>query len=190
MIAMTFRLKAGLQIFQRNSSVKKLFSILISFALITLLAISASAQDKKVVLDKASATKIVQMLEDSGHVYGKAADNVWSVKFRGNNIDDIAVITIGHEGLLILVAVVAEKKDFKASPEMLMKLARLNDDYDRIKVGIDKDGDLFVRVDLTLRVTDSQEFKMNVEQVSAAADEIAAVIKPFMIAAPAKKAVK
>lgn len=169
---------------------KKLFSIFISLALLTLLVVSALAQEKKIVLDKASATKIVQMLEDSGHVYGKAADNVWSVKFRGNTLDDIAVVTIGHEGLLILVAVVAEKKDFKASPELLMKVARLNDDYDRIKVGIDKDGDLFVRVDLTLRVTDSQEFKMNVEQVSAAADEISAAIKPFMVAAPVKKPVK
>lgn len=169
---------------------KKLSSIFISIALLTLLAVSVLAQEKKLVLDKASATKIVQMLEDSGHVYGKAADNVWSVKFRGNTLDDIAVITIGHDGLLILVAVVAEKKDFKASPELLMKLVRLNDDYDRIKVGIDKDGDLFVRVDLTLRVTDSQEFKMNVEQVSAAADEISAATKPFMIAPLVKKLVK
>lgn len=169
---------------------KRLFSIFISFALLTLLAVSALAQEKKPAMDKASASKIVQLLEDSGHTYGKAADNVWSVKFRGNTLDDITVITIGHDGMLILVAVVAEKKDFKASPELLMKLLRLNDDYDRLKVGIDKDGDMFVRIDLTLRVTDSQEFKLNVEQVSAAADEIAAAIKPYMIAAPAKKAGK
>ncbi|MFN0111180.1 MAG: YbjN domain-containing protein, partial [Blastocatellia bacterium] len=153
---------------------KKLSSIFISLALLALLAVFALAQEKKVVLDKASATKIVQMLEDSGHTYGKAADNVWVVKFRGNNLDDISVITIGNEGLLIMVAAVAEKKDYKASPELLMKVARLNDEYDRIKVGIDKDGDLIVRVDLTLRVTDAEEFKMNIEQVSAAADEIAA----------------
>lgn len=166
---------------------KKTFSTLVLFALVGLVSVSALAQDKKLVLDKASAAKIVQMLEESGHTYGKAADNVWSVKFRGNTLDDISVITIGHEGLLIMVAVVAEKKDFKATPELMTKLLKLNDDYDRIKVGIDKDGDMFVRVDLTLRVTDSQEFKLNVEQVSAAADEIAATIKPYMVAAPAKK---
>ena len=169
---------------------KKTFSTLVSFALLVLLVVSASAQEKKLVLDKASAAKIVQMLEESGHTYGKAADNVWTVKFRGNTLDDIAVVTIGHEGMLILVAVIAEKKDYKATPELMAKLLRLNDDYDRIKVGIDKDGDMFVRVDLTLRVTDSQEFKLNVEQVSAAADEIATTIKPFMVAAPAKKVVK
>lgn len=169
---------------------KKLFSTLVSFALLTLLVGSALAQEQKQTIDKASATKIVQMLEESGHAYGKAADNVWTVKFRGNTLDDIAVLTIGHEGMLILVSVVAEKKDFKASPELMAKLLQLNDDYDRIKVGIDKEGDMFVRVDLTLRVTDSQEFKLNVEQVSAATDEIATMIKPYLVAAPAKKAVK
>lgn len=167
---------------------KKLFSIFVSFALLTLLAISALAQaQEKPKIDKASATKIVQMLEDSGHTYSKSADNVWVVKFRGNTLEDIGVITIGHEKMLILVAVVAEKKDFKTSPELMMKLLRLNDDYDRLKVAIDQDGDMIVRVDLSLRVTDAEEFKLNVEQVSAAADEIATAIKPFMVAAPAAK---
>ena len=167
---------------------KKTFLILISFALLTLLAVSAMAQaQEKPKIDKASATKIVQMLEESGHTYGKSADNVWVVKFRGNTLEDIAVITIGHENMLILVSVIAEKKDFKASPELMMKLLQLNDDYDRLKVGIDKEGDMFVRIDLSLRVTDVQEFKLNVEQVSAAADEIATAIKPFMVTAPAAK---
>lgn len=168
---------------------KKPFLMIVSFALFTLLTVTAAAQEKPKI-DKASASKIVQMLEDSGHTYGKSADNVWVVKFRGNTLDDIGVITIGHENMLIMVVVIAEKKDFKATPELMMKLLRLNDDYDRLKVGIDKDGDMFVRIDLSLRVTDSEEFKLNVEQISAAADEIATAIKPFMVAAPTQKPVK
>lgn len=168
---------------------KKTFSIFISFTLLTLLTVSALAQEKPKI-DKASATKIVQMLEDSGHTYGKSADNVWVVKFRGNTLEDIGVVTIGHEGMLILMVVVAEKKDFKASSELMSKLLQMNDDYDRLKVAIDKDGDMLVRIDLSLRVTDSQEFKLNVEQISAAADEIATAIKSFMVAAPVKKPVK
>lgn len=166
--------------------------LLISFALIVLFAVSALAQatqTEELKLDKASANKIAQLLEESGHSYGKASANVWTVKFKGNNLDDVNVIVIGHEGMLILVSVVAEKKDYKASPELLMKLLRLNDDYDRLKVGIDDDGDMFVRIDLTLRVIDAQEFKTNVEQISAAADEIQAVIKPYLVA-PAKKSGK
>jgi len=167
--------------------------LLLSFALMALLAVSALAQtqpEPEPKLDKASAAKIAQLLEESGHAYGKASANVWTVRFKGNNLDDVNVIVIGHDGMLILVSVLAEKKDFKASPELLMKLLRLNDDYDRLKVGIDDDGDLFVRIDLTLRVVDTQEFKTNVEQISAAADEMQAVIKPYLVtpAAPAKKA--
>ncbi|MDX2039872.1 MAG: YbjN domain-containing protein [Acidobacteriota bacterium] len=168
---------------------KKPFSIFISFSLLTLLAVSALAQEKPKI-DKASASKIVQMLEDSGHTYGKSADNVWVVRFRGETLDDIRVITSGHESMLFMLVVVAEKKDFKVTPELMMKLLRLNDDYDRLKVAIDDDGDMLVRIDLSLRVTDSQEFKLNVEQISAAADEIATAIKPFMVAGPTKKPVK
>ncbi len=169
---------------------KKPFSIFVLFALLTLLTVSALAQEQKPALDKASVTKIVQMLEDSGHTYGKSADNVWVVRFRGNTLDDIRVITSGHENMMFMLVVVAEKKEFRASSDLMMKLLRLNDDYDRLKVAIDDDGDLILRIDLSLRVTDSQEFKANVEQISAAADEIATAIKPFMVAAPAKKPAK
>lgn len=162
--------------------------LLIFFAMVMLSAISAMAQTQSETpkLDKASASKIAQLLEESGHAYGKASANVWTVKFKGNNRDDISVIVIGHEGMLIMVSVVAEQKDFKASPELMMKLLRLNDDYDRLKVGIDDDGDLFVRIDLSLRVVDAQEFKTNVEQISAAADEILNVVKPYLVS-PDKK---
>ncbi|MBP6822359.1 MAG: YbjN domain-containing protein [Acidobacteria bacterium] len=167
---------------------KKTFSIFISFALPILFVVSVSAQAKKTPLDSASAAKIVQLLKDSGHIHGQLADNVWLVRFRGNTLDDVVVTTIvSPEGLLILSSVVAEKKDFRATPELMAKLLRMNNDYDRMKVGIKENGDMFVRIDLSLRVTDSQEFKLNVEQVSAAADEIAAAIKPFLLVAPAAK---
>ncbi len=47
---------------------------------------------------------------------------------------------------------------------------------------------MIVRLDMTLRIADTKEFKENVEQVSAATDEIYAAIKPFLV--PAKKTAK
>ena len=80
---------------------KKTFAIFALFALLTLITVSALAQTKKAPLDNASATKIVQLLKDSGHVHGQLADNVWLVRFRGNTLDDIVVTTIvSREGLL------------------------------------------------------------------------------------------
>ncbi len=161
----------------------------LSFALLILMNIGALAQAQQAPkLDKASAAKIVQLLEESGHNYGKGAENVWVVKFKGNQVADISVIIIGHDNLLILVGIVAEKKDFNLTPEMMKKLLSLNDNFDRVKVGIDDDGDLFTRIDLSLRVVDGQEFKTNLEQISAAVDETYAAIKAFLV--PAKKPAK
>lgn len=150
------------------------------------LSIAAWAQaPAPLKLDKASATKIVQMLEESGAGYAKAADNVWVAKFIGKQKAEIVVMVIGHENMLILSGVIAEKKEFKVSPDLMMQLLRLNDQYDRVKVGIDGDGDLFVRIDLSIRVVDAREFKENLDQASAAADEIYGAIKAHLL--PAKK---
>lgn len=162
---------------------KKTTLLSISFILlISACPVLAQTKEKAPALSKAAATKIVQMLEESEHAYGKSSGNIWVVKFKGNSLADIGVIVIGTETVLVLVAVVAEKQDFKVSPELMMKLLRFNDDYDRVKVAIDDDGSMIVRLDMTLRIADTKEFKENVEQVSAAADEIYAAIKPFLIA--------
>ena len=63
---------------------------------------------------------------------------------------------------------------------MLQKLLRLNEDLDRVKIGIDQSGDVFVRIDLSVRTVDAQELKENIKQLAAATDEVFAAIKPFI----------
>ena len=167
---------------------KKALLLCNTFLLVTLVCAPAWAQAQKpdaptAVQDKAAAAKVVQLLEGSGHSYTKAKDNVWVIKFKGNQREEIPVIIIYAENMLILVSVVAEKAEIKVSPDMMQKLLKLNDHLDRVKVGIDnEDDDVFVRIDLSLRVVDEQEFKANLEQISAAADETYAALKPFLVA--------
>jgi hypothetical protein len=132
--------------------------------------------------DKASAGKVVQLLEEAGYSYAKAADSVWTVDFHGKALPEFKLIATTNQDLVILFVIVAEKKDIKLTPEAMLKLLRLNDNLDRVKIGIDKEGDLFVRVDLSARALDGKEFKQNLDQVAAAADEVFAAIKPFIIA--------
>jgi hypothetical protein len=128
-----------------------------------------------------SSPKIARLLEDSGYPYTKASNNVWSVPFQGKALPNFLLVASAQQDILVLFVVVAEKKDFKVTPELMHKMLKLNGDLDRVKIGFDKDGDAFVRVDLSIRVLDSQEFKENVEQVAAAADELYTAIKPFTI---------
>jgi hypothetical protein len=136
--------------------------------------------------DKAAAARVLQLLEATGLGYTKAQENVWVIKYKGEQLSEFSVIVVYSQNMLIFACVVAEKKDYKTPPELLQKLLALNDDLDRVKIGIDKDdGNLFVRIDLSLRVVDDQEFKANLEQISAAVDETYAVLKPYL-AAPKK----
>ncbi len=60
---------------------------------------------------------------------------------------------------------------------------KFNHHVDRVKIGLDDDGDTFVRVDLSLRLLDAQEFKLNVEQVAAGADELAGKSRRHLVLA-------
>ena len=147
---------------------------------------TASSQAKPAAssaADKAATAKVLQLLESTGLGYTKAQDNVWVIKYKGQQLSEFSVIVIYSQNMLIFVSVVAEKKEYKTPPDLLQKLLALNDDLDRVKIGIDNDdGDLFVRIDLSLRVVDETEFKANLEQISAAVDETYAVLKPYLLA--------
>ena len=60
-------------------------------------------------------------------------------------------------------------------------LLHLNSTLDRVKIGYDDDGDLFVRCDSSVRVLDAKEFHAIVDQVSAATDEVYKGISEWLV---------
>lgn len=119
------------------------------------------------------------MLEESGYPYTKITDNVWTIPFEGKNLKKFDLIVTTNPDILILFVVVAKKKDFTVTPALMRTMLNLNDEFDRVKIGLDKDGNAFVRIDVSIRVQDKQELKDNLDQASAAADELFVAIKPF-----------
>jgi len=124
---------------------------------------------------------VSQLLEQSGYSYSKDGDNLWTMNFRGKALGEFKVIITSVESMAALLVVVAKRKELNPTPELMRTLLRMNDDFDKVKVVVDKDGDLLVRVDTTIRIMDLDELKANVEQVAAAADEVAKAIKPYTI---------
>lgn len=135
----------------------------------------ATAQDK-------ISAKIASLLENSGYPYTKAANSVWAVPFEGKVLPKFNVVASTEQDMLVLFVIVAEAKNLRVTPELMRTMLKLNGDLDRVKIGIDKDGDAFVRIDLSVRILDSQELKANIEQVAAAADELYKAIRPFISA--------
>ncbi len=159
-----------------RSNIRTSTSRLLVIACVLILGMTAFGQES-------SSLRVARVINETGLSFTKASESVWTVPYQGKARKDIIVVASVTGDLITLFSVVAEKKDLKPSPEMLQKLLKFNADFDRVKVGIDKDGDVFVRIDLSIRVLDKDELTVNVDQVAAAADDIFKGLKPHIAAA-------
>ena len=131
--------------------------------------------------DPQVVAKLALVLERSGYAYKKATENVWVVSFKGKSLADINVFVTSVEGLVVMGAVVAPKSSMKVTGEMMFKLLRLVHDIDRVKIGFDDDEDLFLRAEVSSKCFEVEEFKSNMEQVSAGTDKVHAAIKSYLV---------
>jgi hypothetical protein len=160
----------------------------IGWLLIALLALImspnlyAQSQQKPGAPTKSTFEKIAGLLDQSGDSYTKVNENTWTIKFKGKALSDFNVfISSTPEGVLVVLVIVAEKKNLKGNPpEMMYKLLKFGADF--VKIGLNDYDDLFVSAELPTRTLDLQEFKDVVDQVAAAADQVYAIVRPYMIA--------
>ena len=127
------------------------------------------------VTDPASLDAMVQQ---AGYRNERKSDSVWALDFSGKTLTTfkVAVALSDDKSLVIVFVIVADHSTFTPDAAFLKMLARENFDIDEVKTGLDDDGDLFVRIDAPARILDAQEFKHDVDQVAAAADEVASKI--------------
>jgi hypothetical protein len=126
--------------------------------------------------------EIVLLLEKSGYKYTKVSDGVWEITFAGKNTGDFPVRLALAGNIILAIAKLADRKELKLEPPFLTKLLECNDQFDFVKLALSKDM-LYLRMETSTRLFDSQELKHVLEQVSAATDEIYPQIKGFL---PAK----
>src|SRR5262249_49952788 len=116
------------------------------------------------------ANKVERLLQGSSykfkHATGTAAANVWIIDFTGKSLPTFEVRIAGSDDLVVIFVTIARKRQLNVNADFLYKLARFNNDLDRVKVGIDDDGDLFVRADVSVRTLDLEELKAQVDQVA------------------------
>jgi Putative bacterial sensory transduction regulator len=114
----------------------------------------------------------MKMLKQSGYTYKTHPSNTWSIELQRKNIGKIRVITSVGADIVVTFVVVAQKANIQKSVQFLETLASTNHEYDYVKIGLDKDGDLFLRIDTPSRLIDVKEFKRVVEQVGNSSDEL------------------
>jgi len=112
------------------------------------------------------------MLKQTGYAYNTHNPTTWLIDLTRKNLGKVRVILSTGSDILVTFVIVAKKAQIQKTPQLMDRLLTANHDYDYTKVGLDKDGDLFVRIDMPLRTVDATELKSIVDQVANASDEV------------------
>ena len=88
------------------------------------------------------------------------------------------LLLIAQEGEMAIVGVVVESKaNLHLSSDLLLQLMKMNNELEFVKVGIDNDGDLFIRTELHMPSLTEADFKVAVKNVVAGSAQIYAILK-------------
>ncbi|MGA3161083.1 MAG: hypothetical protein ABSC77_07680 [Terracidiphilus sp.] len=130
------------------------------------------------------AAKMVSLMQANNYNFiTTKSPTVWVIHFTGTHLQDIKVVLaldVSNNSMVIFVTVV-EKRRMPVTTDFLHLLLKQNHEYDRVKVGLDADDDLSVRIDAPLRIDDAQEFHDIVTQIKNASDEIYGKIEPQLL---------
>ena len=127
-------------------------------------------------LGSAQAMSMDDMLKQTGYAYKTHNPTTWSIDLNRKNLGKVRVILSSGSDILVTFVIVAKKAQIDKTPAMMDQLLTANHDYDYTKIGLDKDGDMFVRVDMPLRTIDAAELKSIIDQVANASDEVYAKV--------------
>jgi hypothetical protein len=133
--------------------------------------------------EQGSAKMVSLMQANSYNFVTTRSPTVWVIHFTGAHLNDIKVVlaldTTNNQ--MVIFVTVVEKRRMPVTTDFLHTLLKFNHEYDRVKVGLDADDDLSVRVDAPLRLADAQEFHDIVTQIKNSSDEIYGKIEPQLL---------
>jgi hypothetical protein len=133
--------------------------------------------------DQGIAKMVSLMQANSYNFVTTKSPTVWVIHFTGTHLKDVKVILAldTENNQMVIFVTVVEKRRMPVTTDFLHNLLKFNHEYDRVKVGLDADDDLSVRIDAPLRLADASEFKDIVTQIKNASDEIYGKIEPQLL---------
>jgi hypothetical protein len=130
-----------------------------------------------------SAEKLISLLKSSGLQYRDTKNpTVWVIPSTGDHLKSYKVIVAVEGDLAVVFVTVAEKRRLPVNTDFMRILLQNNHNLDRVKIGFDRDGDVSVRIDFSMRVTDVDEFRAIITQDQRASDELYKIIEPYLLA--------
>jgi hypothetical protein len=128
----------------------------------------------------ADGDRVKRLLDATGLKYMAHNATTWSVDFDSEKLGKTKVIVSVGKDIVVTFVIVAKRTGIQKSPELLETLLTANHEYDYTKIGMDNDGDLFVRIDTPLRLVDAPQLKDNINQTFRASEELIGKVSPFV----------
>jgi hypothetical protein len=148
-------------------------------ALLLSLALPMAAQSST----EGSAKMVSLMKACNFDFHTTNSPTVWVIHFTGTHLKDIKIVLAldAADNQMVIFVTVVEKRRMPVTTDFLRTLLKFNHEFDRVKVGLDSDDDLSVRIDAPLRLADAQEFHDIVNQIKNSSDEIYGKIEPQLL---------
>lgn len=121
---------------------------------------------------------VERVLAASELKYTSAGAGVWVIRRQGENLKYFQVVLYTEGASLFTEVIVARGKSLNldsAKPVVL----RLSKELDYVKVGFDKDDDVFVRNEIPLKSLDVEQLKTSLDKVAKAADKVYVEVRQF-----------
>jgi len=167
------------------------FSVLLIVLLTSLSLVPTSAQRSRRIkrepmppyLEKSweqqqAIDSVEKLLAASEYKYTSAGAGVWVIRRQGEHLKFFQLVLYTEGASLFTEVIVARGKSLRldeAKPHIL-KLAKELED---VKIGFDKDDDLFVRNEALLKSLNVDGLKTNIERIAKVADEVYLQVQQF-----------
>jgi hypothetical protein len=133
--------------------------------------------------EQETAKMVGLMQANSYNFVTTRSPTVWVIHFTGAHLKDVKVVLAldDSNSQMVIFVTVVEKRRMPVTTDFLHTLLKFNHEFDRVKVGLDADDDLSVRIDAPLRIADATELHDIVTQIKNASDEIYGKIEPQLL---------
>ncbi|MGA3129372.1 MAG: hypothetical protein ABSD59_01135 [Terracidiphilus sp.] len=148
-------------------------------------ALFAAAPPLHAQSDADKTGKLVRLMKEDGYDYKTTTSpTVFIIHFTGDHLKDIKVVlALGGDADSDLIAfvTVTPKANMPTTADFRYTLLKTNYQYDQVKVGLDNDDDLSVRIDGSMRLADAAYLKVIIDQLKSSSNEIYGKIQPSLL---------
>jgi hypothetical protein len=129
---------------------------------------------------QSTEAKVQRLIDGSEFSNSHPKPGAWIIPAKGPAIGSYELFVAVSGDIVVIGAVAAKKAQMPMTPAFLQTLLRSNHDMDFVKIGLDNDGDAFVRTEISARILDAREFKKMIDQATAATDALYTRIKSYL----------